>query len=187
MPNQKNIEALNTVKEKLSKAKSVIFAEYHGLTSNQVNQLRSKIKQSGAEMSVSKNTLLKVALDERLSPEAGEQLKEQLKGPIATVFSYEDAISPIKILAQFAQNLITQGREVGLPKIKAGIIDGQFTTAEKIGILANLPSREELIARLVGTMKSPLTGLVNVLNGNQRKLVYALSAVAKKKSQESNS
>ena len=134
-------------------------------------------------MSVSKNTLLKVALDEKLSPEAGEQLKEQLKGPIATVFSYEDAIAPIKILAQFAQNLITQGREVGLPKIKAGIIDGQFTSAEKIGILANLPTREELIAKLVSTMKSPLAGLVNVLNGNQRKLVYALSAIARKKSE----
>ena len=64
MPNQKNIDSLNILKGKLAKAKSVIFAEYHGLTSNQVNDLRSKIKESGAEMSVAKNTLIKVALNE---------------------------------------------------------------------------------------------------------------------------
>ena len=192
MPNQKNIDTLNILKEKLAGAKSVIFAEYHGLTSNQVNDLRSKIKESGAEMSVAKNTLIKVALNEenpvmKSSKELSAKIDEELKGPIATIFSYSDAIASIKVLAQFAQNLVAQGREVGLPKIKAGIIDGEFASAEKIGILSSLPSREELLAKLVGTLKSPLSGLVNVLNGNQRKLVYALSAIAKKRSQESNS
>lgn len=178
MPNQKNKDTLDTIKEKVAKAKSVIFAEYHGLSSNQVNELRSKIKESGAELSVAKNTLLKIALKENFSEKAGvENVEKELKGPVATIFAYEDAIAPIKVLTQFAKTL-------ELPRIKGGIIDGEFASAEKIGILSNLPSREELLAKLVGVLKSPLFGFVNVLGGNQRKLVYALSAIAEKKSKQ---
>lgn len=174
MPNQKNTDKLNTLKDELSKAKSVIFAEYHGLDANKVNQLRSRIKESGAEFTVAKNTLLKIALDEKKSPkEAGDQLE----GPVATIFAYEDAVAPIKALADFA-------KEFELPTVKGGIIDGEFASAEKINVLSNLPAREELLARLVGTLNSPLSGLVNTLSGNQRKLVYVLSAIAEKRNEE---
>lgn len=175
MPNQTKVEKVKKLKEKIAESKSIIFAEYHGLDANQVNELRSKIKETGAEMTVAKNTLMKIALEEEKA--GSKEVNEQLEGPVATFFGYEDAISPIKALAEFA-------KKFELPTIKIGIIDGEVTSVTKIDILSKLPSKEELLARLVGGLNAPLSGFVNVLGGSQRKLVYALSALADKKAQE---
>lgn len=174
MASQKSIEKINELKQKITKAKSVIFAEYHGLDANKVNELRAQIKETGAEMTVAKNTLMKIALEE--AETGSKELNEQLDGPIATFFAYEDAISPIKALAEFAEKF-------EFPTIKAGIIAGEFTSAEKMNILGKLPSKEELLTRIVRGFSSPLTGFANVLGGGQRKIVYALSAIADKRAE----
>jgi large subunit ribosomal protein L10 len=167
MPNQKNIKLVEELQEKLSKAKSVVFAEYSGLDANKLNSLRKEIRETGAEISIAKNTLMKKVLER-------DDLEEELSGQICTIFSYEDAISPLKKLVEFVKNN-------ELPVVKLGIIDGVLTSASQIVELSKLPSREELIAQIVGGLKSPLSGIVNVLSGPQRKLVYALSAIAEKK------
>ena len=177
MPNNIKVEKVNELKAKVAKAKSMVFAEYHGLDANKVNELRAAIKESGAEMSVGKNTLLKIALEEEKL--GSEELTDTLKGPVATVFSYEDAIAPLKAISDFS-------KQFELPTIKAGIVDGKFVDAAKIKILSELPSRDELIAKIVGSLKSPLSGIANVLSGTKRNFVYALSAVADKKAEESN-
>lgn len=174
---QKNIDKVNELKDKISKSNSMIFAEYHGLDANKVNELRAVIKETGAEMTIVKNTLLKIALEKEKA--GSKELNEQLEGPIATVFSYEDSIAPIKAIAEFAEKF-------EFPTIKAGIIDGEFTNAAKMMILSKLPSRDELIAKLVGSLKSPLSGIISVLGGSQRNFVYALSAIADKRKKESN-
>ena len=102
---------------------------------------------------------------------------EDLKGPTIAIFSYEDALAGIKSLFSF----IDQNE---LPKVKSGLIDGAYTQAIQLETLSKLPSKEELLTRLVIQMKVPVTGFVGVLGGVNRKLVYALSAVASKKEVE---
>jgi len=171
MPKQKNVEIVKNLKDKFEKAKSVVFAEYTGLDANSMNELRKEIKAEGAEISIAKNTLMKLAL-----PKNGE-IKDRLKGQMMTLFAYEDSITPLKKLVEFAE-------EYEAPSVKIGLFEGEITSADQIVQLSKLPSKEELIARIVRGIKSPLTGIVNVLGGTQRNFVYALSAIAEKKSEE---
>lgn len=172
MPNKKNVEKVKQLREKISQSKAVVVADYHGLNVNQVNDLRAKLSEQGMEMNVSKNTLLSIALKEE-NMEVKE-FAQHLKGPTATFFAFEDPIAPIKILFEF-------NKEFESPVVKAGLIEGAYNDGDKVKILSELPSKDELIARVVGGMKSPLTGFVNVLGGTQRNLVYVLSAIADKK------
>jgi large subunit ribosomal protein L10 len=169
MANQIKTDKVNILREKIAKAKSMVFAEYHGLDANKVNELRAAITETGAEMTVAKNTLLKVALGEEKA--GSKELTEHLQGPVATIFAYEDPIAPIKAIAEFAE-------EHEFPTLKAGMIDGEYTDAAKLNILSKLPSRDELIAKVVGSLKAPLSGIATVLGGTQRNFVYALSAIA---------
>ena len=171
MPNQKNIDLVKIISEKLARAKAVISIEYHKLDANKINDLRSRLASEGSEVSVVKNTLLKIALKEK---KAGEGLIKHLDGPNATIFAFGDAISPIKALYAFV-------KQFELPKVKAGIIGDDFVAAEQLEILSTLPSRQQLLAQVVRGMKSPIFGLANVLSGPGRKLVYTLSAIASKK------
>lgn len=172
MPNDKNKQKVEELKEKLSKSNSVIFAEYHGLDANKVNNLRSKIKEAGAEMTVAKNTLVKIALKE--SKTGTKEVEKDLKGPLAVFFSYEDSIAPIKAIAEFVKTF-------DLPKVISGIVDGEYLNAERMEVLSNIPSKEELLSQLVRTLKSPLSGIANVLSGTQKNLVYVVSAIAENK------
>ena len=108
-------------------------------------------------------------------------MSEFLEGPTALAYSTEDAVAPAKILKEFIKETKTEALTV-----KVGICDGQVIDAAGVEALANLPSREELLAKLVGSMQAPISGLVNVLQGNIRNMVYVLDAVrAKKAEQES--
>lgn len=161
MPSEKNVTTVNLLKTKLKDAKSIVFADASGLSVNLQRELRQKVKLAGGELIVVKNTLLQLALD------AGELLP----GPTITLLAYEDEIAPIKALAEFA-------RTHELPKIKAGFLAKEPLTKDQVETLANLPTKIELIAKVIGSLKSPLSGLANVLQGNLKKLVYVLKAVS---------
>jgi large subunit ribosomal protein L10 len=170
MPNQENKDIVKNLKEKISKAKSITFADYLGLTAGQANDLRAKLKEADAEVVVAKNTLLKVALkDEKV-----ETADAELKGPTAAIFAFSDPIAPIKAVYEFT-------KKVEFPKVKFAIIEGLFTSGSQVEIIKDLPSKEQLLGQVVGGLKSPLSGFVNVLGGVQRKFVYALNAIADKK------
>lgn len=172
MPNKKNIDEVKNLREKISKTKSIILTEYQGLKSNDINALRARMLEEGAEVDVIKNTLFKIALEqEKINT---TDLAKNLKGTTAAILSYKDAISPIKVLIEFTKKL-------HLPNIKAAIIDGKYTTAESVDILSKLPSKEQLIAQVLGGFKSPISGFVNTLRGTRNKLVYVLADLAKKK------
>jgi large subunit ribosomal protein L10 len=173
MPNQIKTDKVNNLKEKIKTAKSIIFAHYHGLDANKVNELRAKITETGGEMIVEKNTLMKVALKE----EDQDGANAELTGPVATFFSYEDAISPIKVLAEFA-------KELQVPELIAGFVDGKLTSKDQLTVLSQLPSKKELLAKVVGSLNAPLSGFVNVLGGSQKKFVQVISAIADEKSKE---
>lgn len=160
MPSQKNVAAVNLLKTKVSQAKSIVFADASGLSVNLQRELRQAVKLAGGELIVVKNTLLKLALGQAVLP-----------GPTVTLFAYDDEIAPLKALAEFAKTH-------DLPKIKAGFLAKDTLTREQVEQLASLPTKVELLSKMVGSLQAPVFGLVNVLQGNLRKLVYVLKAVS---------
>ncbi len=159
-------KVVDLLKEKVANSKSIIFTEYHGLSATKVAELRSLLRDKGADASVSKNTLLEIAVEK-------EGLG--LKGPTMAIFSYEDAVEALKILFKFAED------NDDLPAIKSGIVDGNLLGLTDLETLSKLPSRLELIAKVLGSMQAPLSGFVGVLGGVQRNFVYALAEIAKTK------
>lgn len=149
--------------DKLKQAKAVVFADYKGMGMTQLSDLRNKLRDVQGEFSVTKNTLLKKALPET-----------DMEGPTATLFAYDDEISPIKILVKAFKDL-------GVGKVKQGFL-GEMTLDEaKIIQLSNLPTKDELRGKTVGVLVAPLQGMVSVLQGNLRNLVYALSEIQKQR------
>lgn len=169
MPSQQNIAAVKLLCEKLALAKSVVLADYRGLSVNLQRQLRNQVKTVGGELIVAKNSLLQLALKaEKLT--LPRDFQAILQGPTITLFAYEDEIAPIKAMAEFAK--INE-----LPKVKIGFLSRAPLSADQINQLAQLPTKIELLTKTVAALKSPLNGLVSVLSGNFKKLVYALSAI----------
>lgn len=169
MKKSQKIFEIDNLTEKLKQAKSLIFADYSGLKVGQINKLRQEIKKAGGEFEVVKNTLLRKASE-------GGKLKiedSELKGPTVALWIYNDDIQPLKVLDNFI-------KKNELPKIKFGFWNSEMLSNEKITQLANLPGIEELRAKLVGFLKSPLYGLKNALNCDIRKLVVILKTASTK-------
>jgi large subunit ribosomal protein L10 len=173
MPNDANKEIVKVLKDKLSKAKSVVFTDYLGIKSGDANILRQKMKENDAEMLVAKNSLLKVAISEQKN--AGmTKAEKDLEGSTAAIISYSDPISPIKAFFDF-----TKGME--FPKVKSGVIDEAYFTVDQLDAIKTIPTKEQLLTQIVVAFNSPLSGFANVLSGVQRKFVYAINAISKSK------
>jgi large subunit ribosomal protein L10 len=158
------------IEEKLKSAKSAIFADYRGLNVAEATQLRRKFKEAGAEFRVVKNTLTRIAA----SRSGIEGLDEFLFGPTAIIFGFEDPVIPAKILVQF----IKENQKL---EIKGGLVEGKVVKAAQVRSLADLPSKEVLISRVIGGLQAPIAGLQFVLKGPLQKLVYALRAIEEQK------
>jgi large subunit ribosomal protein L10 len=173
MPNNINKEIVAILKDKLSKAKSVVFTDYIGIKSKDANLLRQKMKENDAEMLVAKNTLLKVAISEQKN--AGmTKAEKDLEGSTAAILSYSDPITPIKAFFEFTKTL-------EFPKVKSAVIEDAYFTAEQVDAIKTIPSKEQLLTQIVVAMNSPLSGFANVLSGVQRKFVYVINAISKSK------
>ncbi len=169
-------EKVNALVEKFQRAKTLTFTDYRGLTANQIAALRGKIKASGGEMLVEKNTLTKLALKSTGHTIAKENDPENtlLTGPTATIIAYEDEIAPIK---ESAQN----SKETGLPIFKFGFFGQDFLNSQAVESLSKIPPKNVLQANLVGSLSSPIFGIVSVLGANIRNLVYALDQIKNQK------
>ena len=162
-------QTLKKLNEKVKRAKSIIFADFRGLTVSQITDLRKKLDQIEAEIEVTKNTLLKKALEENKKV-ADENV---FCGPTATIFGFGDEISPFKVLSNFA-------KEFGMPKAKAGILDSKMLSETEVENLASLPGKQELIGQTITQIGSPIFGLLNTLQANIFNLVSTLDQIAKK-------
>lgn len=162
-------ETVKTLAEKIARAKTLIFADYHGLTVNQISDLRRKIKAAGGELVVTKNTLLARALPNYLTT----QLPNSITGPTASIFSYEDEVAPTKAVADVAKTL-------GVPKFKFGFFGRDLLDTAAVESLAKIPPRPELHAKVVGALASPLYGIVGVLQANIRNLLSILDQISGK-------
>lgn len=170
MPSAKNTERLEAIKADLADVQAVWVVDYRGLTVKESEGLRRAIRESGAVMKVYKNTLVEIALKELDMPEMGEILA----GPSAFVFAAGDPVASAKALKDFAkenENLV----------IKGGIMDGMFQDADAVEKIAALPSREELIAKLLGSLQNPMAQTVRVLNGPMEAFARCISAIADQK------
>ncbi|GAA0678349.1 MULTISPECIES: 50S ribosomal protein L10 [Clostridium] len=141
------------IKEKLQKSQSVILASYQGLTVEEDTQLRKSLREAGVEYKVYKNTLVILA-----AKELGiEGLDEHLQGPISIAIGYDDVTAPARILNDFAKT----HKKL---ELKAGLVQGEIYDADKVKQLANIPSKDILIAKLLGSIKSPLSKFAYLLN-----------------------
>jgi large subunit ribosomal protein L10 len=161
--------------EKIKNAQVVVMADYRGITVEEDTNLRAEMRSAGVEYKVIKNNLTRHAM-ETLGIKG---MDEYLVGPTAIAFGVDDPVSPAKILAKFAKSCNTY-------EIKAGILEGQVVDVSEINNLASLPSKEELIAQMLGGLNAPITGLVYVLNANITGLARALNAIAEQKGQEAS-
>ena len=158
------------LQEKIEKSNVVLIADYLKFSVKDITILRKALRKEESELTVVKNSLLERAL----SGAGYDNLKEYLKGSTVLLLGYKDAVTPIKVFVKFIKD-----NDKG--DIRAGIVDkGVFKKAE-LNEIAKLPSKDELIGKVVGGFKSPLFGLVNVLQGPIRKLVYALNEIKEKK------
>jgi large subunit ribosomal protein L10 len=160
------------IKTKLENSSAAVLTDYRGLNVAQVTELRKRMREAGVEYKVLKNTMIRFAAHEL----GLEGLDPYLEGPTAVAFS-ADPVAPAKIIYDFAK--ANKALEV-----KVGVLEGKVIEAAQVKALADLPSREELLAKVVGGMQAPLYGMVSVLSGTLRSFVYALEAVRKQKEAE---
>lgn len=148
-------ELIKELADKLKRQKSLVFTDFSGLGVSDIQDLRRKLKEVDAEYKITKKTLIKLALEK-----AKKEIDvAQFRGQIALVFGYKDPITLFKVISEFSkakENL----------KISGGLMENKFLTKEEIEELAELPSKEELLARIVGGIRAPISGFINVVQGN---------------------
>ena len=164
---QKKVDIVTGLTEKFGKAKAIVFTNYQGITHKQLEGFKKAIKPLNAEYVVAKNSLLTIALSENKIKLSEEQA---LDGQTGTLFLYDDVISPLKALAKTI-------KELNLPSVKFGIMENDFISGEQVLKLSTLPTKEVLLAQLVGGLKGPIFGLHRTLSWNLQKLVMTLNAV----------
>ena len=163
-------EKIEAMKENFSKAKVAVVTEYRGLTVEEITKLRRNLQKENSDYMVTKNTLAKVAS----KGTQFEVLADTLKGPVAIAFGFQDEVAPAKILTKFI-------KEVKKGEIIGAVLDGKLLNAKETEVLANLPTKEELYAKMLGSINSPATGIVGAVNAVMSSLVRAMDQVAKQK------
>ena len=162
----KNIEikkgVVADIKQKFEKAQTAVLVDYRGLNVAEDTELRNQLRKAGVEYAVLKNTMINLAIQDMNL----DDMKAHLEGPTAVAFGYEDMIVPAKILSEFSKKTKKMA-------IKCGVTDGAYIDEAGVQALANLPSREVLIAKIMGSMMSSVS-----------KFVYALEAIRKQKAGE---
>jgi len=172
MPNQKNIDQVALLAEKLERAKAIYFTDYQGLDVANITDLRRRFTEESVEFRVAKNTLIKIAAEKSNLPELNETV---LAGPTALAIAYEEPATPARIIKEF-----TKTHEK--PVVKGILFEGSMLDKEAFARIAALPSREVLLGQFVGLLQSPLTKLVRTLSGSMTKLVGVLESLKEQKS-----
>ncbi|HAT73826.1 MAG: 50S ribosomal protein L10 [Candidatus Moranbacteria bacterium GW2011_GWF2_36_839] len=163
-------ELVKSLAQKLKDSKAVVFSDFKGLAVKDMTVLRNELREKGIDFKVLKKTLISIALKD-----AGIEMDlKKMEGQIAIAVSQGDEVEAAKIIAKMAkvnENL----------KIAGGILGKKILSTEEVMALSKLPSKDELLAKLVGTLNAPVSGFVNVLAGNLRGLVQVLKAVSENK------
>ncbi len=173
MPRPEKVAQVEELKEKLSQARSVVLVDYLGLTANECVELRRLVRARGLEFRVVKNTLARIAAQEA----GADFLVEYLRGPNAILIGRDDPTVPYKVAREVA-------KKYEHFNVKAGLFEGEPVAPDQVDWYANIPSREELLARLAGGLAGPIRGLAVALSGIIRNFVVVLEEVRKQKEQK---
>ncbi len=171
-------EDKKTVVEELSKAFStstlVLLTDYRGLSVSEMQDVRKKLRDVNARFKVAKNTLLRLALKKA---EIDKAIPESIALPTAAAYTSDDPIRVMKVIVDLEKRMEK-------PKVKFGILEGEFIDADKVKEYAKLPPKEVILAQLVGSVSAPLYGLIQVLAGILRKPIYVLNAIKENKGKQ---
>ena len=167
---EQKAQEVSELTEQIGKASNAFLIDFKGITVPQVTELRKQVRETKSGYVVVKNTLALIALKD--SPIIN--MKEQFTGPTAIAFNATDAVVLAKALTKFA-------KDVPAVTFKGALLNGQVVPASEIQNIANLPSREELVAKLLYLMQAPIRGLVTVLQANIRNLAVVIDQIAKQK------
>jgi len=165
-PRPEKVAVVTEVKERLEGASAAVVTEYRGLTVAQLKQLRNELETAGADYKIFKNTLVRRAT----SGTAYESMNELMTGPTAIAFVNDDVSAVAKTLREFAK-----ANEALI--IKGGMFDGAVLSAAQLAKLADLPSREVLLARLAGAFQAPMAQMAGLLQALPRGLAYGIKAL----------
>ena len=163
---EQKAEQVEVLTEKLRKAKVALLTDYRGLTVTQLQELRGKLRTGDVEYRVVKNTLARRAAEAAGVP----ALQSELEGPVAIAFGYDDLSLPSKLINEFVRSTRLK------LEVKGGLVEGRVFTPDQVKQLADLPSREMLIAQLMGTLQSPVGQLVGIMQTPVQQLVGVLDA-----------
>lgn len=164
MPNQQNVETVETFSSKFQEASGIYFTDYLGLSVKDITQLRKKFTEDGVEFYVIKNTLAKLSAEN-----AGiKDLNGVFGGPTAVALSFDDPTVPARIIKEFK-------KDHDLPELKAFVFEGEVMDKGAFAKVANLPSKEVLLTKLVGGLSSPMAKLASTLNGAMTSFVNVLN------------
>ena len=167
---EQKAEQVELLSEKLKKAKVAVLTDYRGLTVSQIQELRGKLRSGDVEYRIVKNTLARRAAEAAGVP----ALQSELEGPVAIAFGYDDLSLPSKLINEFVRSTRLK------VDVKGGLVEGRVFSPEQVKQLADLPSRETLIAQLLGTLQSPVGQLVAIMQTPHQQLLGVLNAYKNK-------
>lgn len=165
MPTARKGSQIDVLKQQMERAELTVIADYRGLSVSQLQDLRSRLRPFDAEFKIAKNTLTRIAA-QRIGIEG---LEPTLEGPTAIMFAYSDIVAPAKALSDFA-------RSSRILTVKSAVLGTQVLAANEVEAIATLPSREELLGKLVNLLASPMARTVGVLSGPARSVAYLANA-----------
>lgn len=167
---QKKQQKIKELADIIKDAKAMVLADYRGLKVSEDTKFRTALRNADIEYRVVKNSITRFAFKEN----GLEELEPYLVGPTAIAISNTDPVAPARLLAKYA-------KEYPKLELKAGIVEGKIIDIDGLKMLAQLPSRDELIAKVLGGLNAPIYGFASVLNANIRGLVVALNAIKEQK------
>lgn len=165
MPTQRKTEQVADLTDKLSRAQVTMVADYRGLTVAEISDLRKRLRQSGAELIVAKNTLVEIAAKET----GHSALDDLLAGPTAVAFAYDDITAAAKAIQDFNKG----PKQL---KVRGGMLGTSLLQGDVLDQVSKIPSRQQVLAQIVGGVSAPVSGVVGVLNAAITNVLYVLQA-----------
>lgn len=174
MPNSFNIKTVKNLTDRLKDAKSIVFIDYKGINVDEVDKLRSKMREANVDYFVAKNTLIRLALNDLNL----EELVDTFKGPTAVAVSKEDEVAPARELRNFVKENM---KDKDFPSFKDGVINGRYYKKDDIVYMSQLPSKDQLISEVLSGINAPISGFVFTLKGIIDSLVYVVQGISDNK------